>query len=473
MTESNISVMSCRAVVDNSCQTKPVIAIQEKTTITAGEPKPKVAAEGTITESQSKSLPAMPLAFVPPDPEALSKGITLTEDDVDDIDAEIVKDARESKRNIFRDVIIAKRNGAGLPRLPKEEEDREIEKMEVHYYEKTNQETQDQLQEYEIVSIGDFLQQKIEEPKQLIKNLLYKGDEMCVGSGSKSYKMFTLLDLGVSIASGSPWLGMDTTQGKVLFVNFELKPFTIQKRIKAILEARNLMNNTITFDLMNRKGKLSGYKYFLPKLIDRIKANSYDCIILDPIYKLYEDTEENSNSDIIELLNQVEPVAVKAGAAIVFASHFSKGNQSGKEAIDRVGGAGSFGRHVDVMVTFTKHAEEDSYTVEGEQRDFKRIDPFVVTFNYPLMWRNTCLNPANLKTPVMKTPAFTTDMIIRELAQENLSTAELQKRLLKNSGMKDATFFRLWKSVRDMEGIEKTTSGKWSYNNPDPQNRLN
>src|ERR1035441_2983613 len=47
-------------------------------------------------------------------------------------------------------------------------------------------EKKDNLQEYEIVSIGDFLQQTIEEPKQLIKNLLYKGDEMCVGSGSKS-----------------------------------------------------------------------------------------------------------------------------------------------------------------------------------------------------------------------------------------------------------------------------------------------
>src|ERR1017187_6471617 len=121
------------------------------------------------------------------------------------------------------------------PELPKTKEELEKEKA-------------NKLQEYEIVSIGDFLQQTIKEPKQLIKNLLYQGDEMCVGSGSKSYKTFTLLDLGLSIASGSHWLGMDTTQGKVLFVNFELKPFTIQKRIKAILEARNLLNNTITFD---------------------------------------------------------------------------------------------------------------------------------------------------------------------------------------------------------------------------------
>lgn len=395
--------------------------------------------------------------------------IVLTAEDVDDIDDEIVKDARESKRSIFRDVIMAKRNAVGLPRLPKEEEDAEIEKMEIQYYEKIKEEKQ----EYEIVSIGDFLQQTIEEPKQLIKNLLYQGDEMCVGSGSKSYKTFTLIDLGISMASGSPWLGMDTTQAKVLFVNFELKRFTMQKRIKAILEARNLTNNTITLELMNRKGKLSGYKYFLPRLIERIKSRSFDCIILDPIYKLYEDTDENSNSDIIQLLNQVEHVAVESGAAIIFASHFSKGNQSGKEAIDRVGGAGSFGRHVDVMVTFTKHAEEDSYTVEGEQRDFKKIEPFVVTFTYPLMWRNTCLNPANLKTAVMKKPVFSLDMVTRELAQENLTPAELRKRVMQNTGMKDATFFRLWKEAKELEGVNKTDNEKWSYTNPEAVNRLN
>ena len=48
---------------------------------------------------------------------------------------------------------------------------------------------------------------------------------MILGAGSKSYKTFALLDLDLSIACGVPWLGMNTTQGKVLFVNFELKDY--------------------------------------------------------------------------------------------------------------------------------------------------------------------------------------------------------------------------------------------------------
>jgi len=62
---------------------------------------------------------------------------------------------------------------------------------------------------------------------------------MILGSGSKSYKTFALLDCGLSIACGVPWLGMNTTKGKVLFVNFELKEYSIKERIQNILTARD------------------------------------------------------------------------------------------------------------------------------------------------------------------------------------------------------------------------------------------
>ena len=41
------------------------------------------------------------------------------------------------------------------------------------------------------------------------------------------------------------------------------------------------------------------------------------------------------------LMNSLERLSVTTGAAVAFAAHYSKGNQSGKEAIDRVG---RFGR---------------------------------------------------------------------------------------------------------------------------------
>jgi hypothetical protein len=73
----------------------------------------------------------------------------------------------------------------------------------------------------------------------------------------------------------------------------------------------------------------------------------------------------------------------------------------------------------------------------------------------------------------MKDATFTTDMIIAELAQENVSPGELHKRVMATTGMKDATFYRLWKQVKEMEGVGKADNGKWTYTNPEAANRLN
>ena len=46
---------------------------------------------------------------------------------------------------------------------------------------------------------------------------------------------------------------------------------------------------------------------------------------------------------------------MQSGAAILYAAHFSKGNQAGKDAIDRISGSGVFGRDADTLIILTKH----------------------------------------------------------------------------------------------------------------------
>jgi RecA-family ATPase len=41
-------------------------------------------------------------------------------------------------------------------------------------------------------------------------------------------------------------------------------------------------------------------------------------------------------------MNEMEEIAIKTGAAVVFAAHFSKGNQAAKSSIDRISGSGCF-----------------------------------------------------------------------------------------------------------------------------------
>ena len=248
-----------------------------------------------------------------------------------------------------------------------------------------------------IVSADDFIKQEIVPPKEIVHGVLHQGSKMAIGGGSKSFKTWTLLDLAVSVATGQQWLGFDTTYGKVLYLNFEIQRFAWQKRLHAVLKAKKLESTCNRLDLWNLRGRANDFNTLIPQIIERASTELYVLIVLDPIYKLYGRTDENKASDVAALMNSVESLAVETGASTAFGAHFSKGNQSGKEAIDRISGSGVFARDPDSMLMFTQHEAQNSFTVEPILRNFTQVDPFVVQFDFPLMKRNDELDPSKLK----------------------------------------------------------------------------
>jgi hypothetical protein len=319
----------------------------------------------------------------------------------------------------------------------------------------------------EIEDMHDFLARPIEKPKVLIEGLLHKGSKMIVGSGSKSFKTWTLLDLALSVATGSPWLGLDTNKGRVLFANFELKNQSLQSRVIAIKQERGLELEKGSLHVWNLRGRAASYDKIIPKILERVRTNNYDLIILDPVYKLYGNTDENSAGDVAKLMNELEKLAVKSGAAVVFSAHFSKGNQAGKESIDRVSGSGVFGRDPDSIVSFSAHEVADAFSVETVLRDFKQLGPFVVRWVYPLMVRDDLLNPRKLKTAISKKPIYSTDDLIKLLAVENLTVSKLKENAINQLGMGKSKFYELIKDLPDVPGVAYSKpDNTWSYNKP-------
>jgi hypothetical protein len=83
--------------------------------------------------------------------------------------------------------------------------------------------------------------------------------------------------------------------------------------------------------------------------------------------------------------------------ALIYTNHFSKGNQSTKETIDRISGTGVWGRDPDVIFTMSKHAERDAYSAEFTMRLNPPIEPFVIRWKYPLFVIEKDLDPSDLK----------------------------------------------------------------------------
>jgi hypothetical protein len=240
--------------------------------------------------------------------------------------------------------------------------------------------------------------------------ILRRGSKLVVGGSSKMGKTWSLIDLGLAVAAGGKWLGhFQCRQGMVLYVNLELRKHTAGKRMRWIGEKRGYCRGTGLRPEVSKAIKtwnLRGQCYDLVDMLStarmRLKdkdAPKFSLIILDPIYKTYGDKDENSAGDMAALMLEIERFADECNAAIAFAAHFSKGNQSGKEAIDRISGSGVMARDPDAIITFTNHEEEDCYTLDAVVREFPPVPPAVMQWDAPVMCPRVDLDPTKLRQP--------------------------------------------------------------------------
>ena len=258
------------------------------------------------------------------------------------------------------------------------------------------EQTEDQLPSME--DAAELISKPIDLPDDVIEGVLHRGGKMVVGGGSKSFKTWTLADLGISVATGTDWLGkFATKRGRVLYINLELQRGFFSKRIRWVCDERQITLEDGWLTLWNLRGKAADLSRLLPKILSGIGENQFDLIIIDPIYKLLGSRDENKAGDIATLLNEIESLAVQTGAAVAFGAHYSKGNQAQKEVIDRIGGSGVFARDPDTILNFTRHEQEDCFSVEATLRNHPPIKSFVVRWEFPLMVVDSLLDPADLK----------------------------------------------------------------------------
>jgi len=277
-----------------------------------------------------------------------------------------------------------------------------------------------------------------ETPAVLIEGMLYRGGTMIVSGPSKARKTYTLLDAGLSIAAGRPWLDLVTSKTNVLYLNMELQEFAVAKRVARIAEAKEM---TVPSNLyfLNLRDRVTGVSDIERELPEKLNILDVGLVIVDPLYKVaaYSGAEENSNDQQAAFLGRLQEVCGDAKAAIMFAHHFAKGSAANKNQIDRASGGGVFARWPDVIMTLTEHKQPEAMTMEFTLRNFAPIDSFVARWEYP-MWRiDRELNPANLKRAGAST-IFTAEVALKVLSIEGMTYSEW----FIATGWKESTFRR-------------------------------
>lgn len=227
-------------------------------------------------------------------------------------------------------------------------------------------------------------------PDPIIEGLLYPELKMLIASSAKIGKTWLGIDLGLSLAYGVPWLGFDTCQSCVLYLNMEMPVRWFDRRVYDIRTVRGLIKPPRgCFKCANLRGS-NALESDLSALDEVwVKHGPFDLIIYDPVYKLLGELDENKANDVAKLLRRIEAVGRKRHVASVMIHHYAKGDAWMKKAGDRASGSGVFLRDPDSYMAITELGEENSGTARVDCR--LRCAPFVASFgirwdNY--QWRN-------------------------------------------------------------------------------------
>ncbi|MGD0745380.1 MAG: AAA family ATPase [Verrucomicrobiota bacterium] len=287
----------------------------------------------------------------------------------------------------------------------------------------------------EIVTLREFAASPPVAPPQIIEGILHQGCKMILGGTSKSNKSWCLLDLALSVASGQPWWGRKCAKLPVIYINFELHNWALAQRMTALCMARpDCTGMGDTLHLWNLRGHNADLTLLRPKLEEQLTRHQFGLIIIDPAYKVLGNRDENANGEIAGLMNELEAMAQKTGAAVVVAHHFAKGDSTAKNAMDRMSGAGAWARDPDSIVVLTPHEEPDCFTVTSILRNLPQLPEFVVAWDYPLMRVASDLNPDALRRPQSKNKVCSD----KEFVDEYISTTPASRGAIVAAATKNA-----------------------------------
>jgi hypothetical protein len=312
-----------------------------------------------------------------------------------------------------------------------------------------------------IADAAELISKPIILPDDVVQGVLHRGAKMELGGASKTFKTWTLIELAISVATGTDWLGrFSTKRGRVLYVNLELPDAFFTQRTRTLCDERQIKLEPGYLKVWNLRGHAADLSKMLPRLLRGIGRDEFVLIILDPIYKLLGARDENKAGDVASLLNEIEQLAVRTGAAVAFGAHYSKGNQAKKEAIDRVGGSGVFGRDPDSILDFTRHEQDDCFSVEATLRNHPPIQPFVVRWEFPLLVVDESLDPTDLKKAGRK-PETSPDDVLDLLAAKPLTEAEWRELARKKLHISRRTFERRLAAIKVKKSAVFEDDGKW------------
>lgn len=177
----------------------------------------------------------------------------------------------------------------------------------------------------------------------------------------KAGKTWSGLDLVVSVASGTPWLGMYEVDrpGAVLAFLGEGGERKMKRRLDAICSSRGVSLADLPIRFCFRVPTLTNQEHLL-EMNEEIKAHKPVFVYLDPLYLAAKGADGSKLYAMAEHLSDVQILCQRQGAALMIVHHWNKtGEGKGSKRMSGAG-PGEWGRVLISVGVVTKHTDPET-----------------------------------------------------------------------------------------------------------------
>lgn len=177
----------------------------------------------------------------------------------------------------------------------------------------------------------------------------------------KAGKTWSGLDLVVSVASGTPWLGMYEVErpGAVLAFLGEGGERKMKRRLDAICSSRGLSLADLPIRFCFRVPTLTNQEHLL-EMHEEIKAHKPVFVYLDPLYLAAKGADGSKLYAMAEHLSDVQILCQRHGSALMIVHHWNKtGEGKGSKRMSGAG-PGEWGRVLISVGVVTKHTDPET-----------------------------------------------------------------------------------------------------------------
>ena len=244
-----------------------------------------------------------------------------------------------------------------------------------------------------ILSVGELMERNPVLNRPVVDGLLRRGEVANLVAAPKVGKTWLAMQLALAVQSGTEWIGFKCQRGNALYDDLELHASVSASRLPRVAAAMGLKPaDWAGLRVLNERGAMRGIEGLESRVISgELQKLDLSLIVIDAWYRaLPPDCDENANGDVMRVYNRLDAIAADLGCAILLVHHTTKGTaaNAARSTTDLGAGAGSQSRAADAHVAVRPLKFPGSYGVSVVVRSWAPVQPFAVTWEFPVFRRN-------------------------------------------------------------------------------------